>query len=49
MATAPDDRSPGPDRESDLTLARRALMLITARGGDRGRDLIGALDGLLRT
>ena len=34
---------------ADLSLARDALARITARGYDRGRDLLGALNGLLAT
>ena len=34
---------------ADLALARHALESITARGYDRGRDLVGAMNGLLAT
>ena len=34
---------------ADLALARHALEWITARGYDRGRDLVGAMNGLLAT
>lgn len=34
--------------DSDLELARAALAAITARGFHRGRDLVAALDNLLR-
>lgn len=34
---------------ADLALARHAIESITARGYDRGRDLVGAMNGLLAT
>ena len=39
----------GTASNADLALARHALKSITARGYDRGRDLVGAMNGLLAT
>ena len=39
----------GTASNADLALARHALKSITARGYDRGRDLVGAMKGLLAT
>ena len=39
----------GTASNADLALARHALESITARGYDRGRDLVGAMNGLLAT
>ena len=39
----------GTASNADLALARHALESITARGYDRGRDLVGAMKGLLAT